>query len=165
MSERFSFVPPEERERRPLPKTHDFRYAYRGYYEDGGICRVRLFQDAVQPPIILVTQLAENRNTSITNMCEYLAAEIGAKHVPHRFEEREPFRFIEHYPRETQEDKRWGVEYSRVTFDSYTPKLFMLHGVLRPRLGVPRWTHLPNRDVLRLIGPSVLDDEGSGEGR
>jgi hypothetical protein len=98
-------------------------------------------------------------------MCEYLAAEIGAKHLPHRFEEREPFRFIEHYPRETQEDKRWGVEYSRVTFDSYTPKLFMLHGVMRSRLGVPRWTYLPNQEVLRLIGPSVLDDEGSGEGR
>lgn len=31
MSERFRFVPPEEREGGPLPKTADFRYAYRGY--------------------------------------------------------------------------------------------------------------------------------------
>jgi len=160
MSERFSYIPPEEREHRPLLKTHDFRYVYRGYYDDGGICRVRLFQDAVQPPVILVTQLEECRNTSITNMSEYLAAEIGAKHLPHRFEEREPFRFIEHYPRTTQEDKRWGVEYSRVTFDSYTPKLFMLHGVMRPKLGIPRWSYLPSHAVLRLIGPSVLDEEG-----
>lgn len=30
MSERFRYRPPEE-ESRPLPKTADFRYAYRGY--------------------------------------------------------------------------------------------------------------------------------------
>ncbi len=35
MSERFRYRPPEERESRPLPKTHDFRYAYRGYYDAG----------------------------------------------------------------------------------------------------------------------------------
>ncbi len=162
MSERFSSIPPEERERGPLPKTHDFRYVYRGYYDEGGICRVRLFQDHVQSPIMLITQLEENRNTSITNMAEFLGAELGALYLPHRLEEREPFRFIEHYPQASQEDKRWGVEYSRVTFDSYTPKLFLLHGVLRPKLGLPRWSYLPSHAVPRLIGPSVLDEAGEG---
>lgn len=95
MSERLRYRPPEE-ESRPLPKTADFRYPYRGYYDDGGICRVRLFQDTRRPPVILVGQLEENCNTSITNMAEYLGAEIGAKHFPERFEQSDPFVFIEH---------------------------------------------------------------------
>lgn len=65
MSERLRYRPPEE-ESRPLPKTADFRYAYRGYYDDGGICRVRLFAEERRLPVILVSHLEENRNTSIT---------------------------------------------------------------------------------------------------
>ncbi len=96
MSERMRFVPPEERGERPLLKTADFVYPYRGYYDEGGICRVRLFAKAALPPVIVVSQLPENRNTSITNMSEYIAAEIGAKHFPHRLETPAPFVYLEH---------------------------------------------------------------------
>jgi hypothetical protein len=94
MSERLRSQPPEQE--RPLPKTADFRYAYRGYWDDGGFCRVRLFAAPARSPLIVVSQLEECRNTSITNMAEYLAAEIGAKHFPDRFEHPEPFTWIEH---------------------------------------------------------------------
>jgi hypothetical protein len=162
MSERLRYQPPEE-ESRPLPKTHDFRYAYRGYYDEGGICRVRLFQDMRRPPLILVSQLEENRNTSVTNMAEYLAAEIGAKHFPDRFEQADPFVYLEHYRYPEERDPVLREIWSRVRFDSYTPRLVTLGGVMRTKLGLPRWTYLPPMDVTRLIGPAEVADHGEGE--
>jgi len=163
MSERFRFVPPEERGERPLPKTADFHYAYRGYYDEGGICRVRLFQAKTLPPVIVVSQLEENRNTSITNMAEYLAAEIGAKHFPYRFEQPEPFVFVEHYRHPEERDPALRETWSRVRFDSYTTRLVTLGGVMRTKLGTPRWIHAPVTDMARLIGREELRDSGKGE--
>ncbi len=163
MSERMSFVPPEERGERPLPKTADFRYVYRGYYDEGGICRVRLFGAGMVPPVIVVSQLEENRNTSITNVCEYLAAEIGAKHFPERFEQPEPFRWIEHYRYPGERDPDLRETWSRVRFDSYTPRLVTLGGVMRTKLGTPRWIHVPAKEMARLIGPREMIDGREGQ--
>jgi hypothetical protein len=162
MSERYRFVPPEERSERPLPKTADFRHTYRGFYDEGGICRVRLFQEMRRPPVILVSQLEENRNTSITNMAEYIAAEIGAKHFPERFEQPEPFVWIEHYRYPEERDPALRETWSRVRFDSYTPRLVTLGGVVRTKLGLPRWTYLPPAGVARLIGAAEMADHGEG---
>jgi len=162
MSERLRYQLPEE-ESRPLPKTADFHYAYRGYYDEGGICRVRLFQDTRRPPVMLVSQLEENRNTSITNMAEYLAAEIGAKHFPKRFEARDPFLFLEHYRYPEEKDPTLREIWSKVRFDSYTPRLVTLGGVIRTKLGTPRWTYLPPTEVARLIGAAELKDYGEEE--
>lgn len=162
MSERMRFVPPEERGERPLPKTADFRYLYRGYYDEGGICRVRLFAKATLPPVIVVSQLEENRNTSITNMAEYIAAEVGAKHFPERFEQPEPFVWVEHYRHPGESDPVLRETWSRVRFDSYTPRLVTLGGVMRTKLGTPRWIHLPARDVAGLIGMAEMDEQGEG---
>lgn len=162
MSERMHFVPPEERHERPLPKTADFRYAYRGYWDEGGICRVRLFGREALPPVIVVSQLEENTNTSITNVCEYLAAEIGAKHFPHRFEQPEPFVWIEHYGYPQERDPALRETWSRVRFDSYTPRLVTLGGVMRTKLGTPRWIHVPSEDMARLIGAAEMDERGEG---
>jgi len=159
MSERFRYVPPEE-ESWPLPKTADFHYAYRGYYDEGGLCRVRLFRAETRPPVVVVSQLEENRNTSVTNMAEYLAAEIGAKHFPERFEARDPFVFIEHYRHPEEKDPTLREIWSKVRFDSYTPRLVTLGGVMRTKLGTPRWTYLPPTEVAGLIGPSEMADRG-----
>jgi len=51
-----------------------------------------------------------------------------------------------------------------VTFDSYTPRLVTLGGVLRMKLGMPRWKYLPTPQVERLIGMEELRN-GGGEGR
>ena len=162
MSERFRPLPPEERGERPLTKMADFRHAYRGYYDEGGICRVRLFQKEHLPPVVAVSQLDENRNTSITNMAEYLAAEISTKHFPERLETPEPFVWLEHYSHPEEEDPSLREIWSRVTFDSYTPRLVTLGGVLRTRLGLPRWKYLPSPQVARLIGEAELRDRGGG---
>ena len=161
MSERLRYRPPEE-ESRPLPKTADFRYAYRGYYDAGGICRVRLFQDTQRPPVILISQLEENRNTSITNMAEYLAAEIGAKHFPDRFEQPDPFTWVEHYCYPEERDPALRETWSRVRFDSYTPRLVTLGGVMRTKLGTPRWIYVPTKDMAQLIGAAEIAEQGAG---
>jgi len=46
----------------------------------------------------------DSRFHIITNMSEYIAAEIGAKHFPHRFETPEPFVYLEHYAHPEEED-------------------------------------------------------------
>ncbi len=132
-------------------------------YDEGGICRVRLFAKAALPPVVVVSQLEENRNTSITNMSEYLAAEIGAKHFPYRFETPEPFVYLEHYAHPEEEDPSLREIWSKVRFDSYTPRLVTLGGVVRTKLGLPRMTYVPTPQIARLIGPHEMapyEEEG-----
>lgn len=160
MSERLRYQPPEERREQPLPKTADFRYAYRGYWDEGGICRVRLFEQATLPPVIVVSQLEENKNTSITNMAEYIAAEVGARHFPEQFEQPEPFCWIEHYRHPGEKDPVLRETWSRVRFDSYTPRLVTLGGVMRTKLGTPRWIYVPTKDMAQLIGAAEIAEHG-----
>ncbi|MHB8644655.1 MAG: hypothetical protein ACYDAR_02565 [Thermomicrobiales bacterium] len=96
-------------------------------------------------------------------MAEYIAAEIGAKHFPERFEQPNPFTWIEQYRYPEEKDPALRETWSRVRFDSYTPRLVTLGGVMRTKLGLPRWTHLPITDVVRLIGEGERAD-GEEEG-
>jgi hypothetical protein len=61
-------------------KTHDYIHRYRGYWSDGGKCRIRIYQEDGQNPVVVCSQLPENDNTSVTNMAEYLAAEVIEEH-------------------------------------------------------------------------------------
>lgn len=54
--------------------------------------------------------------------------------------------------------------WSRVTFDTYTPKIITLGGVVRTKLGLPRWKYLPPTDMARLIGPDEMHDYEEREG-
>ena len=119
---------------------------------EGGICRVRIFEQAGKVPIIIVTELTENTNTSITNLCEYLACEIIRAHFPERFEEHEPVLWIEHYVRSPAERDRLGLEYALVEFEDYTPRLQWLGGVQRLRIGQPSWKHVDRSVVEFLVG-------------
>src|SRR5688572_29131186 len=71
----------------PLPKTHDYAYSFRGLWTQGGVCRVRVFLAEGRIPVVVCSELPENENTSVTNIVEYLAPEVVAKHFPHRFDE------------------------------------------------------------------------------
>jgi hypothetical protein len=94
----------------PMPKTHDYEYAFRGTWdkEPEGRCRVRILQRDGTPPILLLTELTSNPSTSVTNMIEILAAELIARHFPVRFEAvgEDPVTLIEHY--EPLGDERCG---------------------------------------------------------
>ncbi|MDP9476409.1 MAG: hypothetical protein M3R38_12135, partial [Actinomycetota bacterium] len=59
-----------------MKKTLDYVHHYRGYWSEGGRCRVRIFREEEQLPVVVCSQLPENDNTSVTNMAEYLAAEV-----------------------------------------------------------------------------------------
>ncbi|HVA88572.1 MAG TPA: hypothetical protein VNL71_01900 [Chloroflexota bacterium] len=142
-----------------MRKTHDYRYQYHGFWRPGGICRVRVFEEEDHPPVVLCSELPDNPNTSITNMAEYLAAEIIRAHFPQRFDATdEPIIWIEHYGLLSGES---AASYARVHFDSYRPcQVAHGSGPVRLRIGHPQWEHISRTDVEALIGHS-LDEQAS----
>ena len=153
MSERLS--PQPEQEQRST-KTHDYRYPSRGWWSDSGICRIRIYQPENQTPAVICSDLPENENTSITNMAEFLAAEIIQRHFPHRFEEEDPLVWIEHYERDPH-DPMVNTGYSLVEFDSYSPHKVFRGGIERIKIGTPNWSHLELEQVEDLTGESFGD--------
>jgi hypothetical protein len=76
-----------------MKKTHDYVHYYRGYWSEGGKCRIRIYREDGRVPVVVCSQLADNDNTSITDMAEHLAAEVMVEHsLP------TPLICIEHYP-------------------------------------------------------------------
>ena len=126
----------------------DTPYHYRGFWSDGGICRLRIYQPRGCPPVIIVTELPENTNTSVTNMAEYLVPEILRHYLPAHLGQ--PIVWIEHYPPTTF--LRKTDQYTRVTFRSYEPTDFCLGGHWRPRIGQPQWHPISADEVAEMIG-------------
>jgi hypothetical protein len=60
----------------PVKKTHDYVHRYRGYWSDGGRCRIRIYREDGRTPMIAYSHLPDNPNTSVTNIAEYLAARV-----------------------------------------------------------------------------------------
>jgi hypothetical protein len=114
-------------------KTHDYIHYYRGYWSEGGKCRIRIYRLHGDEPVVICSQLTENKNTSVTNMAEYLAAEMIEEHrLP------TPLIWIEHYPEHIGKLEK----YSLVTFSSWEHREVRLGGVWRCRVGSPRWSPL-----------------------
>jgi hypothetical protein len=118
----------------PMPKTHDFLYAFRGTWdhEPEGRCRVRILQADGTPPILILTELNSNPSTSVTNMVEVLTAELIAKHFPVRFEAvgEDPAIVVEHYEplQDDHTGRREKPTYDRVTFADWRPRRVWLGG-------------------------------------
>lgn len=95
-----------------MRKTRDYKRPFRDLWSEGGVCRVRLYEDreaGEEPPVVVLSELPENHNTSVTNLIEVLGCEVVAElEVLGAYT-----RFIEHYPR-TKAQLRAGVE---ETFD------------------------------------------------
>ena len=142
-------------------KTRDERYCYRGNFADGGVCRLRIFEAEGQPPIVVLTELPDNTNTSVTNLVEYLAAEVISKFLPHRWDFEPPAIVLENYPlrRSPRSAKRnlGKPEYDLVTFASWTPQAVWQAGIKRIRLGEPAWKFLPLSEVAALIGEAEVE--------
>jgi hypothetical protein len=116
-----------------MEKTHDYVHHYRGYWSDGGKCRIRIYREDGHPPVVICSQLPDNDNTSVTNMAEFLAAEIIEEHsLP------TPLNWIEYYPEHAGE----VGEYSLVSFSSWDFQKVCLGGAWRHRVGSPRWSPL-----------------------
>ena len=130
-----------------MNKTHDYVHRYRGYWSEGGRCRIRIYQREGELPVVVCSQLPENTNTSVTNMAEYLAAEAVEGHgLP------TPLTWIEHYP---EHEGRIG-EWSLVRFSSWEAEEVSLGGVRRRRVGSPRWSHLAPEEGEGLTGGRLL---------
>jgi hypothetical protein len=121
-----------------VKKTHDYIHHYRGYWSDGGRCRIRIYREDGHAPVVICSQLQDNENTSVTNMAEYLAAEVIEKRdLP------SPLVWVEHYP----EHEGDIGEYSLVKFSSWGLQEVCLGGVSRYRVGSPRWSPLRREEV------------------
>ncbi len=139
-------------------------HQFRGYWSGGGVCRIELYTADGLPPLIVATELPENENTSITNLAEYVAAEVVeryltadqlAGHDP-------PFIWVEHYP-PTQaygrrgRDERWDL----VTFAHYRRERTMANaprGGWRYALGEADWCHLGREGFEALLAPYVAPE-------
>ena len=147
-----------------MRRTREFLHAYRGYHPPGAVCRIAVYEEprpagAVgRPPIVLATELPENRNTSITNMAECPAAEVIARCFPDwpawlaaLPPDTPPLVWIEHYPA----DRVLPDRYRLVTFSHYRPAPTERHTGGRGRrltLGTPRWQPVAPVTVGRLLG-------------
>jgi hypothetical protein len=119
---------------------------------------VRLFREPGQTPVIVMSELPQNRSTSVTNLAEHLAPELVRRHFPHRFEEIPPAIFLEHYVEERTPRGRLGrkATWDRLSFHSWTPRRVWLSGQERLSFGDPHWEHLPEHDVETLIGEEEM---------
>ena len=126
-----------------MRKTRDYIHYYRGYWSDGGRCRIRIYREEGQTPVVVCSQLPDNGNTSITNMAEYLAAEVIEEHHLTT-----PLVWIEHYPEHEGEAGEWSL----VAFSSWKIEEVRLGGAWRRRVGTPRWSHLTAQEAWDLAG-------------
>jgi hypothetical protein len=127
-----------------VKKTHDYIHHYRGYWSDGGKCRIRIYQEDGHAPVVICSQLQDNENTSVTNMAEYLAAEVVVEEcsLP------TPLTWIEHYP---EHEGEIG-EYSLVTFSDWASQEVHIGAVWRHRIGSPAWSPLRPEEAQAVLG-------------
>lgn len=130
---------------------HDYVHTYRSYWQGGGKCRVRIFEPAEErdSSVVIVSAMPNSRNTSVTNMIEYIAAEILVAHE-YVFAGMPAPVFIEHYPPEARSG---GSEtFDLVTFESYEPeRVAAFGGFERVRIGRHTWKRLDHAMVEALV--------------
>ena len=92
--------------------------------------------------MVICLQLLDNRNTSIANMVEYLAAGVIQQHdLP------TSFTWVEHYPKHEGEIG----EYSLVKFSRWEVREVILGGTRRIRVGTPCWSQMTPKEVDRML--------------
>lgn len=134
-----------------MKKSHDYVHYYRGYWSEGGKCRIRIYREASHVPVVICSQLPDNEYTSVTNMAEYLATEVIEKRdLP------SPLVWVEHYP----EHEGDIGEYSLVKFSSWVLQEVWLGGVWRYRVASPGGHRC---DVKRSMSRPRLPAEEYGE--
>jgi hypothetical protein len=115
-----------------VKKTHDYVHHYRGYWSDGGRYRIRIYHEDGRAPVVICSQLPDNDNTSVTNMAEYLAAEVMESH-PDIFDPfslgnipgisyDKPFVWIEHYLDGARGTPSDPATFDLVQFAHYAPR-------------------------------------------
>ncbi len=138
-----------------MKKTYDSTHHYRGIWHGGGRCRIEVYTpeagEAERHPVIVASGLDENEGSSVTNMAEYLAAEVVGRHFPHLLDTAvtgdQPVVWLEHYP----PGGGAPAEYDRVTFAPWRIRATWLGGTLRQALGTPDWVRVDHAGVAALL--------------
>lgn len=118
-----------------------------------GTCRVRVYlpDDGGDRPVVIVSELPENRGMSVTTGADRIAAEVMDE-----YELPAPFTFIEHYPAEPALDME--ETYDLVTFSDFRMRKeapdYRGEGSVR-RLGKQSWKPLDRATVENLVGQEV----------
>lgn len=125
-------------------------YETNGYYSFGSRFDVHFIQGDVPVPVLIISQRHDNENTSVTNLIEYIAAELLGKFYPQAFEGA-PVRVIEHYPAEYSRNGKFLTHeetFDEVTFASMKPERTMQFAQRgeRVKLGTPSWKHLKKEE-------------------
>ncbi|HTV56638.1 MAG TPA: hypothetical protein VMI06_17205, partial [Terriglobia bacterium] len=126
-------------------------HRYRGWNTAGGQCGLEIFDPPDGIPVMVLTQLPWNVNTSVTNMIEYLAAEAALAHLRDRERSKPAFRCIEH----TYSWLGAGDLFELVKFPLTWPRLKKNWD--RPCLGSPAWRKLSRQDLEALIGEPYVE--------
>jgi hypothetical protein len=92
--------------------------------------------------VVICSQFLDNENTSVTNMVEYLAAEVIGEHVLPT-----ALTWVEHYPEHEGEIGEWSL----VRFSSWEREEVCLGDVWRYCVGSPRWSPLRPDEVQALL--------------
>jgi hypothetical protein len=66
-------------------------HVYDGFWQPGARCGLQIFPGADSIPLVVLTELPFNNNTSVTNLVEYLAAELLASYLPEYVGQSHPF--------------------------------------------------------------------------
>ena len=139
----------------PLRKSHDYLYEYRGLWQDGATVRIRIYSGPLIRPVVITTEPPDNPGSSVTNMVEYLAAEIIEQHFSDTADEHGRPVFIEHYPPRQLGNRRGDETFDLVEFPLTQPKPVLVGGRWRTSLGEPSWRRLDKAEVERLIGQAI----------
>lgn len=134
----------------------DYVHAFRGPSGVRSACRVRLYlPDMAKPgealddaPLVIVSELADNPGTSVTNAIEQIAAEVMDSHDLRRV----PV-FVEHYPPESTGGRE--ETFDLVVFAHCEVREVMRGGLWRKEIGPPTWKPLGRRAVEVLVGCPV----------
>jgi hypothetical protein len=63
-----------------VKKTHDYIHHYRGYWSDGGRCRIRIYHEDGRIPLVICSQPPDDPNTFVTNEAAYQAVGKSSVH-------------------------------------------------------------------------------------
>lgn len=115
------------------------RYTFQGYFGARSVCRLRIYhvrlgdqQGNVTRPLVVLTELANNPGTSVTN-----AAELLATKVEREYQLPPSTLWVEHYDRGGEEDT-----YDQVAYEGRNAE-----GELRG----PCWRHMELTDLQHLL--------------
>ena len=137
-------------------KAIDTEHQFRGYHTDGGVCRLEIYLTDDRPPLIVVTELLDNTNTSVTNMAEFLAAEVLERYLTDEMMAGHdpPFIWVERYQRRPHPTRGTDEDWSLVRFAHYRREKTHRHArrpAFRYAIGEPEWRHLQRADFEALV--------------